>query len=223
MQPLYLSRVLALPVSRLLSRPVSSRNILRARRFHHHPDARLPVFLVTSGLTRQSRLSPHAQAPPRHGHRPRPRVAEMGSLSHALVLGGVSAAYAFVPAGLYQLRCRQATTHRLHASANRQQGEMSIAHRVVFLRHGESTWNRDDRHIGWTGEMCEVSGILSWEVVALLACLACRLFSKLYNKFHHTSTAAVYRCFAARIGICQVLPPRVASTYERMCPYDVKQ
>lgn len=25
-------------------------------------------------------------------------------------------------------------------------------HRVVFLRHGESTWNRDDRYIGWTGE-----------------------------------------------------------------------
>lgn len=26
------------------------------------------------------------------------------------------------------------------------------AHRVVLVRHGESTWNRDERHIGWTGE-----------------------------------------------------------------------
>lgn len=30
-------------------------------------------------------------------------------------------------------------------------------HRVVLLRHGQSTWNRDGRHIGWTGETTSIA------------------------------------------------------------------
>lgn len=33
----------------------------------------------------------------------------------------------------------------------------SRTHRVVLLRHGQSTWNRDDRHIGWTGETTSIA------------------------------------------------------------------
>ncbi|CBJ28845.1 phosphoglycerate mutase [Ectocarpus siliculosus] len=41
------------------------------------------------------------------------------------------------------------TTDRDHHHLPAPQ-ETTTSHRVVFLRHGESTWNRDDRHIGWT-------------------------------------------------------------------------
>lgn len=94
----------------------------------------------------------------------------------AICIAGVPMACAFVPASLLQpllqaTRSYAARSLRTQATAMTKQSDDessststssdqdgSKTYRVVFLRHGESTWNRDDRHIGWTGEVYRYVG-----------------------------------------------------------------
>lgn len=88
----------------------------------------------------------------------------------AICIAGVPMARGFAPASLLQsmllttrsyparsLRTRATTMTRQSedgssSSSTSSDEDGSKTYRVVFLRHGESTWNRDDRHIGWTGK-----------------------------------------------------------------------
>lgn len=63
-------------------------------------------------------------------------------------------AYAFLLAGLRTCPQRHSSRSRGDYNSRRSVacGSNSRSyHRVVLIRHGESTWNRDQRYIGWTG------------------------------------------------------------------------
>lgn len=70
-------------------------------------------------------------------------------------------------------------------------------HRVVLLRHGQSTWNRDDRHIGWTGDSMSIAvcGMLSFDHAARIFSSSSRPGRDVphINKNNRTKTAAAKR------------------------------
>lgn len=84
------------------------------------------------------------------------------SLPCLTLLAGASVARGFVfpciPCScswLQQARCngrRGSVGAQLMAAKSGRHRDNRQAHRVVLVRHGQSTWNRDGRYIGWTGE-----------------------------------------------------------------------
>lgn len=57
---------------------------------------------------------------------------------------------ALLPAGLSTI-ARQQVPFRSTAEHEAN----TRTHRVVFVRHGQSTWNRDSKYIGWTGNVLD--------------------------------------------------------------------
>ncbi|CAM9372861.1 unnamed protein product [Scytosiphon promiscuus] len=81
----------------------------------------------------------------------------MCSLPCAFLLGSAmsTGTHAFFPSTTLsaqgqRFQSRSSNNLLMAQSTDHERETSGQIHRVVFLRHGESTWNRDDRHIGWT-------------------------------------------------------------------------
>lgn len=69
-------------------------------------------------------------------------------LPYTAIAAVINPSLSFLPARLsttarQQVPFRATAEHRVNTQT----------HRVVFVRHGQSTWNRDSKYIGWTGNV----------------------------------------------------------------------
>jgi len=74
------------------------------------------------------------------------------------------------------------TTTSVHSSVNNQTG-----YNLCFLRHGQSTWNRDNRFIGWTDTPLTDDGVLEARVAG-------RMLKNSGIQFDEVHTSLLRRC-----------------------------
>jgi hypothetical protein len=60
---------------------------------------------------------------------------------------------------IYFRATRRAATTRVYSSIN-----CNTPYNICFVRHGQSTWNRDNRFIGWTDTPLTEDGVLEARV-----------------------------------------------------------
>jgi hypothetical protein len=74
------------------------------------------------------------------------------------------------------------TTTSVHSSVNNQTG-----YNLCFLRHGQSTWNRDNRFIGWTDTPLTDDGVLEARVAG-------KMLKNSGIQFDEVHTSLLRRC-----------------------------
>ncbi len=70
--------------------------------------------------------------------------------------GGVLKSF---PAG-FSLWRNNGTLSKYHTGTDESDSATNRSYNIVFLRHGQSTWNRDNRFIGWTDTPLTEEGVL---------------------------------------------------------------
>jgi len=79
-----------------------------------------------------------------------------------------------------------APTSSLDASTQSQQREFTslnceTPYQLVFLRHGQSTWNRDNRFIGWTDTPLTDDGVLEARIAGTMLAKSGILFDEVHT------------------------------------------
>ena len=75
------------------------------------------------------------------------------------LLGMISTPLALVNSSIHFRATRRVATTRVYSSIN-----CNTPYNICFVRHGQSTWNRDNRFIGWTDTPLTEDGVLEARV-----------------------------------------------------------